>query len=161
MTEGRSGKTLILVALLAPLLGACYVPAPADPAAMSRGEELRLVLSERGMEHLGRVSPRVTREVTGRLTELTQDSLTIATRLSGPTHAGASLRSIRQNLTFARADIEEVTVHHLHRGRTALIVGAGIVALSILLADVLEFGGGGGDDSPDPPPPSPVRIPWW
>lgn len=158
MTVARFHKALIL---LAPLLWACYVPAPADPATMGRGEDLRVVLSDRGMEHLGAISPRVSREVTGQLTELTDDSLTLATRLRDPAYAGGSLQTIRQNLTFARSDIQEVTVSQLHRARTALVVGAGIVAVSVLLADLLEFGGGGGDGPAPPPGPSPIRIPLW
>jgi hypothetical protein len=83
---------------------------------------------------------------------LTDDSLTIATRLPRTATAGLALPDVRRPITFAREDVREITVPRLDRGRTGLLVGATAVLLAIVIGDLFDIRGDG--DAP-PPPSSP------
>ena len=148
-------QSLILVSLV---LAGCYVPEPASPAAIAPGERLRVVLSAQGRERVSELSAQQADEVMGRLVRLTEDSLTITTRLRGPMYA-SSPSGLRQALTIGLRDIQQVTVPQLHRGRTALVVGAVLAAAIVLALDILDFGGDGSSPpNGPPPPPSPLRY---
>lgn len=139
-------------------LGACYVPAPADPVSIPPGEDITIRLSPEGRARLSETSTRGGDEVTGQLVSVTGDSLTIAARLGGPSYAGATaLSTLRQTLSFARADIERVTIGELHRGRTLALVGAALAVGAVLLISLLNPSGDPpGTSIPPPPPPSPI-----
>ena len=139
-------------------LGACYVPAPADPLGVPPGETITIRLSPDGRARLNETSTRGGDEVTGQLVSVTADSLTIAARLGGPAYAGATTMStLRQTLRFARADIERVTVGELHRGRTIALVGAALALGVVVLIGLLNPSGSPpGSSVPPPPPPSPL-----
>lgn len=152
-------EQLIRLSLLAGCcaFGSCYVPSPADPATIPPGERLRVVLSSEGRERLNGVSTQQADELRGELVTLTRDSLTIATRMPGPSYAN-SFSDLRQTLTFGRADIREVTVPRLHRGRTAIVAGAALAAAAFLVLELLDFGDGAAGLPEGPPPgPSPLR----
>jgi len=148
---------LILAALA---LTGCYLSAPADPSTVPQGERLRVVLTEQGMERLRSMAPQVEREVSGRLMRLTADSMTIATEIGTSTALGPALGGIRQPLTFARAEITEVTVPRLGRGRTFLLVGVAVAGAAYLATELLDLGGAGGGLPPPGNPGSPFRIPF-
>lgn len=159
MTISLFRRVLILFAF-APVWAACYVPAPAELTAIGRGEDLRVLLSPVGEEALGRTSVGVT-ELRGELLGLTDDSLMIATRLSVPSYAGNTMETIRQPLSVPRADILQVTVPRLHRGRTAVVLGSALVVAVVMIADLFNIRGEGGSGPPDPPPDtSPFRGRW-
>lgn len=156
----RSVGIPMILAAFAALSSGCYLPAPADPTTVAQGERLRVVLTEHGMEHVRSMAPQVEREVRGRLMRLTADSMTIATELATTGVLGPSLGGIRQPLTFARADITEVTVPRLGRGRTLLLVGAAVAGATYLATELLDLGGAGGGLPPPGNPGSPFRIPF-
>ena len=144
--------TLILTVLLG-----CYLPNPADLPTITPGEQIRLLLSEDGIEHLQEISAETLGEVNGRFQSLTEDSVTITTRLSGPAYAGPTLGNLRQTLTFARTDILEITVPQLDRVRTTVVVGVVAIAASFLIPSFFKLlGNSQGPD--DPPDPTPLRI---
>lgn len=148
-----------IVPLLLPLvmLG-CFMPQPADPTSLPPGESLRLRLTPAGQARLADMMPGGGREVTGQLVLATGDSLTLTTPLSASTSGGGA-SSLRQTLTFARVDIQEVTVPQLHIGRTAAVIGGAVVIAGILIADVLDFGGSSPPGDSGPAPPAPLRPP--
>jgi len=143
--------------LISTVLLGCYLPDPADLPTIAPGEQIRLLLSEDGTEHLQEISAETLGEVNGRFQSLTADSVTITTRLSGPAYAGPTLGNLRQTLTFARTDILEVTVPKLDRVRTTVIVGVVAVAATFLIPSFFKLlGNSQGQD--EPPDPTPLRI---
>ena len=139
-----SWQALLLLPLV--LLG-CYMPAPADPATIAPGEDLQIVLSDQGRERLSEISAQVQGELSGQLLRLTEDSLTITTRLRGPINTGPAFGSLRQTLTFARADIQQITVPRLDRGRTSMIVTGAVVVIGVLGASFFDIVGNPGKDA--------------
>ncbi|HIC15838.1 MAG TPA: hypothetical protein EYO83_11950 [Gemmatimonadetes bacterium] len=143
--------------LILTVLPGCYLPDPADLPTITPGEQIRLLLSEDGIEHLQEISAETLGEVNGRFQSLTEDSVTITTRLSRPAYAGPTLGNLRQILTFARADILEVSVPKLDRVRTTIVVGGIVVAAAFLVPGFFKLiGNSQGPD--DPPDPTPFRI---
>jgi hypothetical protein len=154
----HSGRRTILIPLLA-IVGGCYVSVPTDPVSIPPGGDLTISLSPEGMARLNQTSTRGGDAVTGQLVSVTGDSLTIAARLGGPAYAGAAgLSGLRQTLSFARADIERVTVGELHRGRTAAVVAAIVAVGTFAILTIFNPSGDPpGTTTPPPPPPSPLR----
>ena len=143
--------------LISTVLLGCYLPDPADLPTITPGEQIRLLLSEDGIEHLQEISAETLGEVSGRFQSLTEDSVTITTRLSGPTYAGPTLGNLRQTLTFPRTDTLEITVPKLDRVRTTVVVGVVAVAASFLIPSFFKLLGNS-QGSDDPPDPTPLRI---
>ena len=141
------------------LLG-CYVPAPADPATIAPGEDLQIVLSDQGRVHLSEISAMAQGELSGQLLRLTQDSLTITTRLGGPTTAGSAFGNLRQALTFSRANIQQITVPQLDRGRTSLIVAGAVVVIGVLGAGFFDIVSNTDNPGDAPDPTAPFWIRW-
>ena len=152
----RTTWLLPLILLPTVLLG-CYLPDPADLPTMTPGEQIRLVLSEDGIQHLREISAGSLGEVNGQFQSLTEDSVTVTTRLRGPAYAGPTLGNLMQALTFARADILEITVPKLDRVRTTVIVGVVAVAASFLLPGFFKLLGNS-EGTDDPPEPTPLRV---
>ena len=144
-------KALILVPCT---LAGCYLPNPAELPTIATGEEVRLTLSEDGVNHLREISAETLGEINGRLQGLTEDSVTITTRLRGPSYAGPTLGDLRQTLTFGRIDVLEVTVPKLDRVRTTAVVGVIAVAARFLIPGFFKLLGNsqGPDAPPDPTP---------
>ena len=144
-------KALILVPYT---LAGCYLPNPAELPTIATGEEVRLTLSEDGVSHLREISAETLGEINGRLQGLTEDSVTITTRLRGPSYAGPTLGDLRQTLTFARRDVLEVTVPKLDRVRTSAVVGVIAVAARFLIPGFFKLlGNSQGPDAPPEPTP--------
>lgn len=139
---------------LALLAGGCYVPAPADPVSLAPQTDLRVLLSPRGREGLNGVSVDDRGELRGRLLTLTDDSLTLASRLPVTAVAGMARSDIRQAVTVARADVLQVSVPRLDRSRTGLLVGATLALLAVFVTDLFDIRGDSGDN-PEPRPPDP------
>ncbi|MDA0310919.1 MAG: hypothetical protein O2992_02240 [Gemmatimonadetes bacterium] len=148
------------LALLPIALIGCYVPEPATLESIRAGEEFRIVLSEEGQARMRELSPTTGREVVGQLQNLTEDSLTISTRLRGPSYAGATALggSLRQAFTFSRMDVTQITVPRLDRARTTGVVAAAIIVGVAVISGVFDFvGSNDGTDIP-PDPTAPFRI---
>lgn len=141
--------------VLTVLLGGCYVARPADPGSLGPDDELRVLLSQRGRESLnGGVRVDDAGEIRGRLLRLTDDSLSIASRLRVPVGAGRMRSDIRQAITVPRADVLQISVPRLDRGRTGLLVGAGVALIAVFVTDLFDIRGDG-SDNPEPRPPDP------
>ena len=156
----RSMKALALIAVAS---SGCYLPEPVDPTSLAAGENLRVLLTADGLDRLREITPNDTREVTGRLVDVTPDSLTLTARLSVPLSASRAPASVagasgdlRQTLSFARADIQQVAISKLHKGRTAAVVGSALVVVGILIAEIFDFGGSTTPGGPGPGPPAPA-----
>ena len=150
---GRARRRSVIA--LALLGCGCYVPAPADPTSLAPEADLRVLLSPQGREGLNGAATVDDRgEIRGRLLTLTEDSLTIASRL--PVQAGAGmLRSdLRRAVTVARNDVLQVSVPRLDRGRTGLLVGASLALIAVFVTDIFDIRGDG-SDNPEPRPPDP------
>lgn len=147
--------------LLVPVLGACYVPVPADITAIDRGADVRVLVSpdERPGDG-GRAQVGVT-EYRGEFLRLTTDSLTIATELSVPSYFSTTVEDLRQPVTLPRAGIVQVTVPTLHRGRTFALVGGAAVVAVVMIADLFNIRGEGGSRAPRPPPDTSPFIGRW
>lgn len=152
-----SWQALILLPLLS--LG-CYVPKPADLGSIAPGEEFRIVLSDEGRERLSELSTEAGGELSGQLLNLTGDSLTITTRLRGPAYA-PGFGNLRQAMSFARSDIDQVTVPQLDRVRTSVIVAGALVVAVTVVAALLDFVGSN-DSTTDPTDPTApfFRLSW-
>ena len=155
-------KALVLITVAS--LG-CYMPEPVNPASLDQGENLRVLLTPDGLDRLREITPHDTREVTGRLVDLTPDSLTLTARLTVPRSASRAPASVagapddlRQTLSFARADIQQVAISKLHKGRTAAVVGSALVVVGVLIAEIFDFGGSTTPGGPGPGPPAPAPI---
>jgi hypothetical protein len=147
------------LALLPVALIGCYLPEPSTLESIRAGEEFRIVLSEEGQARLREMSPASGRELVGRIQNLTEDSLTISTRLRSPSFAGpAALGSLRQTFTFSRTDVSQVTVPRLDRGRTIGVAAAAVIIGVAVIGGLLDFVGS--NDGPDMPtdPTAPFRI---
>ena len=153
----RSRHALMLVPLV---LQGCYVPRPAELVSIAPGEEVNIVLSDTGLEHLRDISAGTSSEVNGRMQTLTADSLTIATRLRGPAYAGPAFGNLRQVFTFALSDIDQVTVPELNRGRTAFVMTGALVIAVTVIANLLDFIGGNPEFDDPPDDTAPFRIVW-
>jgi hypothetical protein len=151
----RSWKAVVLLLPLV-MLG-CFVPELADPTSLARGEDITLVLTPEGQARLGEITPVGGREVAGQLVDATADSLTLTARLSPPSSVPGAPSTLRQTMTFARLDIQQVTVPQLHMGRTAAVVGGALVIAGLLIADVFDFRGNSPPGDPGPQPPTPFR----
>jgi hypothetical protein len=153
----RSWHALILLPLA---LQGCYVSRPAELVSIAPGEEVHIVLSDAGLEHLRAVSAETSAEVNGRLQTLTADSLTITTRLRGPAYAGPAFGNLRQAFTFGLSDIDQVTVPELNPGRTAFLAAGALVVAVTAIASLLNFIGGSPDPGEPPDDTAPFRIVW-
>lgn len=147
----------ILLLLVLGLQG-CYSAVRVDPSAVQPGENLSLHLDDEGVDRLARLSAREGEEIAGQLQSLTSDSITISALLRQPSATGMDAGRLRQALTFSLADVREVTVPQLNKGRTAGIVIGAAVLVGYVLADVLNFGSVD-TRTPEPGEPSPYLAP--
>jgi hypothetical protein len=160
VTRANRARTACLVRragwiVVAGLSTGCYVPALAEPTTLTPDDDLRVILTTEAQQRPNGTAPIEGRgEVRGRFMRLTDDSLTIATRLPRTATAGLALPDVRRPVTFAREDIREITVPRLHRGRTGLLVGAAAVLLAVVIGDLFDIRGDS-DGQPPPPPPDP------
>jgi hypothetical protein len=132
-----------------------------EPTSLQPGGDFSLYLTEQGVQHLETISTRSGDELTGQLQGLTEDSITISTRLREPSARGIEDGRLRQALTFSLDDVRDVTVPQLNKGRTAAIVVAAAVVVGFALKGILNFGG---TDTTTPTPPDggiPLfSVPW-
>lgn len=151
----------LFLVFLVPVLGACYVPVPADITAIDRGADVRvLVAPDEQTADGGRAQVGVT-EFRGEFVRVTPDSLTIATELSVPSYFSTTVEDLRQRVTLPRSGVVQVTVPSLHRGRTFAVVGGAAVLAVVMIADLFNIRGEGGTRAPQPPPDtSPFTIRW-
>ncbi len=153
----RSWHALMLLSLV---LQGCYVPRPTELVSIAPGEEVHIVLSDEGLDHLRALSATASSEVNGRMQTLTADSLTITTRIRGPAYAGPAFGNLRQAFTFALSEIDQVTVPELNRGRTAFVVAGALLVGVTLIASLLDFIGGSPEPGDPPDDTAPFRIVW-
>ena len=149
MAHLRWGLALILIGSVG-----CYLPRPATLESIAPGDEFRVILSDEGRAQLSEVTADTGGEVRGQLLSLTEDSLTMSSRLRGPARA-PTVGTLRQAFTFSRADIQQVTVPELDGLRTgAVAVGVAVVAVTVIAA-LLDFVGSndGPTDPTDPTAP--------
>jgi hypothetical protein len=156
MRNFRPALPLILLSLVS--VG-CYVPEPASLASIEPGADFRIVLNEEGRERLNEVSADTRGEVRGQLLSLTEDSLTLTTRLRGPERT-PTFSTLRQPLTFSRANIEQVTVPRLDGLRTgAVALGVAVVGVTVIRA-LLDFVGSNDNPTDPPDPTAPFWVGW-
>jgi len=139
------GKGLLLIGVLAATTGCyAYVPSSVDEIAPGTPVRVRLTAAEAGRL----VDQRLTdaRLLAGTLVQHDGEQLLVDTSV-GRNDAERGLRSVVQRVSVPRRDVLEVERRQLDKGRTGIVVGAGAVALGVVIA--LQARGGQG--TPDGP----------
>ena len=138
MLQPRTYRALRVLALLgfaAPTVG-CFDYVAVSAAKAPAGRTVRAQLSERGFtrlsEAVGGSVPHLTRTIEGELVEANEQEIFVAVR-SGPTGSMA-LGELHQRIAIPVADVLQLEVKQLNRGKTVAIA-AGAVALVIGLVE--------------------------
>jgi hypothetical protein len=150
------GRGFLLVGALAATTG-CYTYLPSAVNEVSPGTPVRIRLT--AVEAGRLVEQRLTdsRVLTGTLVEGDAENLLVDTSV-GHNDVERGMRSVVQRVSVPAHEILEIEQRQLDRGRTGLVVGAGTVALGVVIA-LRSRGGGGGPDGPGGGAQESVRVP--
>jgi hypothetical protein len=138
-------KGFIVVGALA-LTAGCYKYVPSSVGEVSPGTPVRVRLT--AVEAGRLVDQRLTdaRLLTGTLVEGDGENLLVDTSI-GHNDAERGMRSVVQRLAVPTHEVLEIEQRQLDKGRTGLVVGAGTVALGVVIA-LQSRGGSGRSDTP-------------
>jgi hypothetical protein len=114
----------VLPAVL-PLLTACYVYAPIEPAAVSPGTSVRARVSVAGAQRiaplLGTADARV---LDGTLVDVRPDTMIVQVPTVLQATVGSSRETLHQRLSIPRSDLLELETRKLDRTRTGIVAGS-------------------------------------
>ncbi len=139
------GKSILLVGALAATTG-CYSYIPSSVEDVSPGTPVRIRLT--AVEAGRLVDQRLTnaRLLTGTLVQGDGEQLLVDTSV-GHNDAERGMRSVVQRVAVPAHEVLEMERRQLDKGRTGLVVGAGTVALGVVIA-LQSRGGSGSTDTP-------------
>jgi len=155
MVGGRDMRVRVVLSGAALLLAGCYdYRVTTTPSSSPTGTRLRVELSDRGTSSVERALGASVTKVEGTVRDATPDRLTLALtsverRGERPTAWGGDL------LTLAPADMRELRVRTLNRGKTIIAsvgVGAAVVGGIIAIAKATGLASGDGGRKPGPQP---------
>lgn len=155
--RGKSSVwTFVRIALLAPVVGACYTRTPVTTTAPEPTTRIVARLTDSGVVEMGRAIGAGAYEIEGVVAEASPAIWKLhLTRVEQRT--GSSINWNRELVSFPRFALTDITEKRLDRPRSWM--AAGIVTAAAILAAV-AFGELGADEEIDPPPPPPnIRIP--
>ncbi len=145
----------IALAMVPPLLSACFTYVPADVAAVTPQEEVRVHLDRAGMAGLPEGIPLDGAWLSGRILRQEGDSLVL--RVPVASRAEGFGRELRQDVYVAASDVTEVGRRQVDRTKTALVSVAATGAAAGLV--LLIMGGTESNVQQIPPGPDQLRIP--
>ena len=141
----------------------CFSYVAHEPEGIDDGEEVRVVLHPAGIQRMAETHGWNQSLLIGRLTRVTQDSVSVSVRVSRQA-PGTAFSQARQVVTVGRDEVIQVEQPELNRNRTALFGAGSAVAGGLLLARMLEGDAGSGAEGIDfsgSSPTDPSIIPIW
>ena len=148
----RHGNRGQMICGLMLLVAGCYGYSGATIETLSVGQPVRARISGAQAERLEPVLGNAGRIVEGELLEKADSSLTIAVATPISSEGSVSVSRAYQRVAIPRADLQEIEVRHLDRGRTSLAVvgaAAGVAAAFAAVSQVVQLGEGGGRPNPN------------
>jgi hypothetical protein len=139
------GKSYLLVGTLLAASGCyTYLPTPLEDVAPGTPVRIRLTAVEAGRL----VEQRLTdnRLLTGTLMEQGDGQVLVDTSV-GHNDAERGMRAVVQRVSVPTRDVLEIEQRQLSKGRMGVVVGAGAVAVGVIIA-LQSRGGGGSADNP-------------
>lgn len=140
-------RSVTRVALATLFCSACYTYTPATLEEVSPQQDVRLRLSQAEAARLEAYRGSASRTLDGRVTGKGGDSLTVRVEAVNELR-GVRVQTLYQFLHVAQADVLDVELKKLDKGRTYLLTGAGVAAAVALV--VSHIGGNGGSTGPNP-----------
>lgn len=144
----------------------CYSYSAVPVSTAPVGEPVRVRLSGAEAERLEPVLGFTDREIEGQLLEQSDSSIVLSVALPLPATSGSTLERAHQRIIIPRSDLQELQRRHLDKTRTSLLVGAGVVAVSAIIAastGAVELGIGGRRPNPNAtrvPAGAPLLLRW-
>lgn len=153
---GRLGVSRCGLALIFGL-GGCYAYVPMQLATVPPRAEVKVRVTDAGAARLVKDFGAYTTELEGQLGLEGSDSVSVAVAIARE-YRGLTLESARQVLYLGRTEVVEVRHRQLSRKRTVLASAGAVVAFTLLVKTVVQWG----DPNPpagEPPgaPPAPLR----
>lgn len=137
------------VAFAGHAVAGCYARQPVDAGGVQPGAVVVAAVSDRGRVALNGALGESPATVEGRLTARTDSSITLAVT-EVESIRGVASRWVGEPVTLRTADLAYVQTKRLDRGRTALVVVAGVAAVAALVAGV-SLAVGNRDNGDGPP----------
>lgn len=139
-------RSVTRVALATLVCSACYAYTPAALDEVAPQQDVRLSLSQAEAARLEPYRGSASRTLDGRVTEIGGDSLTVRVEAVSQLR-GVRVETLYQYLHVAHADVLDVELKKLDKGRTYLLTGAGVVAAAALV--ISRIGGNSGASGPN------------
>lgn len=140
------------------LLTGCFALVPVDYDAATPPMRVRAHLTPEAAERLAPALGGERTELNGRLVERTPEGIFLEVR-AGEVPEGFGTEVFTQRILLAPGEVEALQRRELDRPKTALLAGAGAVAVGAVIYDMLTGESGGTTSPPGPGGPPEVRIP--
>jgi hypothetical protein len=147
-------------------VSACYSYSAIPVSTAPVGERVRVRLSGAEAERLEPVLGFTDREIEGQLLQQSDSTVVLSVPLPLPVERGATLERAHQRIIIPRSDLQELQRRQLDKTRTSLLVGAGVVAISAVIAastGAVQVGSGGSRPNPQQaraPAGAPLLLRW-
>jgi len=129
-----------------PLLSACYVYAPIEPAMAKPGMSVRARVSGATADQIEPIlGISNARMLDGRLVDIHGDTLIVEVPAVLRAEIGSSIQTLYQRIAVPRAGLFELESRQLDRTRTTIVAAAGGVAIGALIIRAVK--GNPGDEA--------------
>ena len=138
-----NARSRVLATLLLFLVASsCYRFTPIEGATPSRGQEVRLSLSDEGSVRLApMIGPRI-EAIDGRIMDVSDTALVVGVE-AVLAQGGRSMNWNMERLTVPRAAVTTIRTRTLDRRKSWIVAGLGVIG-AIALGDVFGLGSGFG-----------------
>lgn len=144
------------MAVLASLVTGCYTYVPSSLAEVTPEQDVRLRLGALEAERLQEFARDGGRAIEGQV--LSQDGDSVLVRVESHSELrGVRVETLYQRIHVARPAVVDVERRELDKGRTYLLTGAAVAAMTLVAIDRLQ--GGGSDAPPNGGNPNEALIP--
>ena len=136
---GRSLRTLSAV-VAGVVLAGCYVYVPAEPGTVSPGAEVRVRVDRSVPLSVGEVPlPDDGHVIRGTLLAGPSMDTLLCSVLLTPMGSSFGPGKLRGTVSIPAGAVEELGVRHLAKGRTASLVGAGVVLSAVIVKAAFDI----------------------